>query len=48
MNESFYIELLIECMYEYNVIVQVTSLDVMSLSENSHAVERSKLSRNLL
>jgi hypothetical protein len=33
MNESFYIELLIKCMYEDNVIVQVTSLEVMSGSD---------------
>lgn len=33
MNESFYIELLIECMYENNVIVQVTSLEVMSSND---------------
>jgi len=33
MNESFYIEMLIECMYEDNAIVQVTSLEVMSSSD---------------
>jgi hypothetical protein len=30
MNESFYVEMLIECMYDNNAVVQVTSLEAMS------------------